>query len=205
MNSGAALHHLSFPQTHYLPDGTVVAIRPMNVADRDLLPVFFEAIPPQDRLALQENVLAPDTVDRWVADMEAGRAHPILAFHGERIVGEATLLRRLHGWTRHVGYMRCIVHPAYRRRGLGTHLIRLIIDVAAQIGLDKVVVEVLVGQRRERRMLEKLGFRKEAILKDHATDMRGNKHGVVLLSNSVIDLWRKMEDMILDAEFEVIP
>jgi len=200
-----AAHHLSFPETFHLRDGTVVTVRPMAVADRDLLPAFWESIPPSERLIAQDDMLASGALDRVVADIEAGRATPILALHDGRVVAEATLARRLHGWTRHIGYVRCVVHPDFRRRGLAAHLIRTLVDLAAQVGLDKVMGQVLVEQRGERKLLEKIGFHKEAILKDHAVDLRGHRHGVVIMSNSVIELWRKMEDMILDAEFEVIP
>jgi RimJ/RimL family protein N-acetyltransferase len=198
-------HHLSFPQILHLHDGTEATQRPMAVSDGPALRTFYEAVPAGERLMLQEDILAPGAIDRVIADMESGRVTPILAFHEDRVVAHGALARRLHGWTRRVGFVRVIVHPDYRRLGLAGFVLRTMVDLAAQVGLDKVMAEVLADQRRERRLLESLGFRKEALLKDHATDLRGHPHNVVLYSNSVLELWRKMEDMILDAEFEVIP
>jgi RimJ/RimL family protein N-acetyltransferase len=123
----------------------------------------------------------------------------------DKVVGQVTLYRRLHGWTRLVGYVLAAVRPDYRGRGIAGYLLRRIVEVAVQMGLDKLVAETLTGQRRERRILESVGFRKEAILRDHATDLRGNKHNIVLLSHNVYDMWRRMEDLILDKEFEVVP
>lgn len=198
-------HHLSFPETFAAPDGTTFVVRPMGVADRDAFKTFFEDLPPRDRLSFQEDLSTPGSTDRFVAGIETGRTLVLLAFIDDRIVAEASLHRRLHGWTRHVGYLQVMVLDAFRSKGIANLLVRRVVEIAVQIGLDKIVAEVLATQRRERKILENHGFRKEAILRDHATDLRGNKHNVILLSNNVYDLWRRMEDMIIDKEFEVIP
>ena len=53
--------------------------------------------------------------------------------------------------------------------------------------------------------MEALGFQREAVLKDHVTDLRGRPHDLVIMTNYVAELWRKMEDAILDMEFQIIP
>ena len=199
------MHYMSFPETYTAPDGTAFVVRPMAIADRDAFCRFFAGLPPRDRQFFQEDLSVPAHADRWVGGLESGGTTALLAFDGDRVVAQVSLLRRLHGWTRHVGYMQVAVLPECRGRGVAGFLVRRIVELAAQIGLDKVVAEVLSGQRRERKILEGHGFHKEAILRDHATDPEGNKHGVILLSNNVYELWRRMEDMIIDKEFEVIP
>ena len=199
------MHYMSFPETYTAPDGTAFVVRPMAIADRDAFCRFFAGLPPRDRQFFQEDLSVPAHADRWVGGIESGGTTVLLAFDGDRVVAQVSLLRRLHGWTRHVGYMQVAVLPECRGRGVAGFLVRRIVELAAQIGLDKVVAEVLSGQRRERKILEAHGFHKEAILRDHATDPEGNKHGVILLSNNVYELWRRMEDMIIDKEFEVIP
>lgn len=198
-------HHLSFPEPYVARDGSEFSIRPMGVADRDAFRHFFEQLPERDRLYFQEDLSVPGNTERWIGGIETGRASVLLALHGDRVVAQVCVLRRLHGWTRHVGYMQTLVLPEYRGRGIAGVLVRRSVDLAVQMGLDKVIAEVLTDQRRERKILEAHGFKKEAILQDHATDLAGKKHSVVILSNQVYELWRRMEDLILDKEFEVIP
>jgi ribosomal protein S18 acetylase RimI-like enzyme len=198
-------HHLTFPETFTAEDGSTLVVRPITVADCEAFCRFFEGLPARDRLFFQDDLSLPGTAERWIAGLETGRLLALLAFDGDRIVAETSIQRRLHGWTRHVGYTQVIVLPAWRGKGVASLLVRRAVEIAVQMGLDKVVGEVLASQRRERKLLEHLGFRKEAILHDHATDAHGNKHNVILLSNNVYDLWRKMEDLIIDKEFEVIP
>jgi hypothetical protein len=40
---------------------------------------------------------------------------------------------------------------------------------------------------------------------DHVTDLGGRPHDLVIMTNYVTELWRKMEDAILDVEFKVHP
>ena len=197
--------HLSFPELYTAPDGAQITVRPMAVADREAFCRFFSGLPERDRLFFQEDLSVPAHAERWVDGLESGRTHALVGLSGDRIVAQVSVMRRLFGWTRHVGYMQVAVLPEFRGRGIAGFLVRRNVELAAQMGLDKVVAEVLTEQRRERKILEAHGFHKEAILHDHATDPQGNKHSVILLSNNVYELWRRMEDMIIDKEFEVIP
>lgn len=198
-------HRLAFPETYVSPDGAEFSVRPARPDDRDAFRAFFEKLPERDRLYFQEDLTAPGALDRWANAVESGRATILVALHGDRIVAQVGVLRRLYGWTRHVGYMQTLVLPDFRGRGIATKLVRRSIELAVQNGLDKVIAEVLTDQRRERKILEAHGFKKEAILQDHATDHKGKRHNVVVLSNQVYELWRRMEDLILDKEFEIIP
>ncbi len=117
------------------------------------------------------------------------------------LVGEITLRILHHGWARHVGEIRYCLNPETAPVDLGGQLIHEIVEIAAAQGLDKLTYQVLDDQLRLRALLKNLGFTEEAVLRDHATDLTGKKHDVFIMSNYMAELWRKMEDMIMDHEF----
>ena len=80
-----------------------------------------------------------------------------------------------------------------------------LVEIASAHGLDKLTYQVLDDQVRLRSMLKNMGFVEEAVLRDHATDLAGAKHDIIIMSNYMAELWRKMEDMILDHEFPPYP
>ena len=84
-------------------------------------------------------------------------------------------------------------------------MVSRLIEHAVLKGLDKIVFQAMDTQHGAIKSMEMLGFTKEAVLKDHVTDLRGRPHNLIILTNYVAELWRKMEDTILDAEFKVIP
>ena len=78
-----------------------------------------------------------------------------------------------------------LVNPAWRRSGLGTLLAQAVFDAARDLGATKVIVEMLEEQRAGRAIFERLGFRVEGTLADHALDRLGRPHNLMILSYHV--------------------
>ena len=72
--------------------------------------------------------------------------------------------------------------------GLGGRLIRDILDIAAGLGLAKVVFE-LVAQREKEAVVaaERVGFKEVATLEDRVNDFWGNYQDLVMLEIPVTD------------------
>jgi ribosomal protein S18 acetylase RimI-like enzyme len=91
----------------------------------------------------------------------------------------------LHGWSSHVGEVRLVVHPAARGRGLGRGLARQAVHDAVELGLAKLVVEVIADQAEVVAMFVALGFDAEALLADHVRDRNGEIRDLLVLANDV--------------------
>jgi L-amino acid N-acyltransferase YncA len=122
----------------------------------------------------------------------------LIALHGNKVAGEASLYRALHGWTAHVGEIRISVAPALRRSGLGSVLARDLVKLAIGLGVEKMIVQMVESQLSARRLFEKLGFRQEAVLRAHVKDIHGIKRDLVIASNDVSHLWEAMEALVSD-------
>ncbi len=193
------------PHRIFLADDTDVFIRFFTDTDSDLLFDFYRHLPEEDRLTLKDDVTNRKIFGELVERIHRGLATMIVAFHEGKIVGESTLHRHLHGWTRHVGELRAVILRDYSGLGLTRALLKAQIEVANAKGLEKVVFRILDNQKDSKKALEEVGFVQEAVLSRHAMDLHGNLHDIIIMSNFVADLWRKMEDLIRDSEFEVIP
>jgi RimJ/RimL family protein N-acetyltransferase len=188
-----------FPKQVQLQDGTAVTLRPMVRDDRDALLDFFRRLSPEDRQFLKDDVTRPEIIEGWIRDLNYERVLPVLAIHEGRVVGDATLHRQLHGWMRHVGEIRVVTDPFFRRRGLATVLAREIFYLALQAGLDKMVAEMAADQLAALKVFAKLGFQQETRLADHIIDLHGRKHDLVVLTTDIPALMAKMQETFFRA------
>ena len=172
----------AYPKTIMLRDRTEAIIRPLAEADKTALLNFFQRIPEEERYYLKENVTAPAVIQEWTSNIDCQRVFPIVALHEDEIIADATLHLRRARARQHIGEIRVVVEPGYREVGLGGRLIRELLDVAAGLGLHKVVFE-LVADQEEPAILAagSAGFREVAVLKEHVRDMWGNFQDLVLM------------------------
>jgi RimJ/RimL family protein N-acetyltransferase len=180
-----------YPKNLTLKDGTQLLLRPMEKGDEAALLAFFQGLPESDRFYLRDDVTDPAVVKGWADNIDYDRVLPVLAFLGDKIVGDATLHRNPHSWMRHVGEIRLVVSPDFREKGLARVMAAEIFQNAVTSGLDKLLAEMTTEQDGARRVFARLGFREEAILKDQVLDADGNKHDLLIMSNDVTRLWQQ--------------
>lgn len=177
-----------------------VEFRPATASDEEALVKFFSTIPEGDRLFLKEDVNDPAVIKRWMSNIDLDRIFPLLALHKGEVVGDGTLHRNPFGWSRHVGEIRAVVSPQWQHKGVGKALVHELVARAVDVGLEILEAHVLEGQHGAQRAFEGLGFHSETILKGRAKDQNGQKRNVLVMTNDVNELWRRMEDIIMDLE-----
>jgi ribosomal protein S18 acetylase RimI-like enzyme len=162
-------------------------IRPIEAGDERALSQFFERIPESDRTFFKEDVGDPRVLEDWVQP-GTGR---IIAVDDGAIVGALAVVR-LVGWSSHVGEVRLVVDPDQRGRGIGRLLARQAVLEAVDMGLGKLVVEVISDQAPLIAMFRGLGFEPEALLTDHVRDRSGQMRDLIVLANSVDEQFAAM-------------
>ena len=162
-------------------------IRRIEPGDRAALERFLEEIPDADRTFLKEDVADPDVVAAWVLPGDARS----IAVEGGDVVGYVAVIA-LHGWSSHVGEVRIVVDPDHRGRGVGQALARHAVLEALELGVAKLVVEVIADQEALIAMFVALGFEPEALLIDHVRDRSGELRDLLVLAHSVQDQWASM-------------
>src|SRR5580700_1046346 len=149
-------------------------IRPTETGDRPALSRFFDRIPESDRTFLKEDVGDPRVIEDWV---RPGTGRTVAMQDGE--------VARLVGWSSHVGEVRLVVDPDHRGQGIGRRLAQRALLDAVEMGLKKLVVEVIADQGALIAMFRGLGFEPEALLTDHVRDRSGHTRDLIVLANSV--------------------
>ena len=162
-------------------------IRPIEAGDSPALSGFFERIPESDRTFLKEDVGDPRVLEDWVQP-DTGRT---IAVDDGQVVGALAVVP-LHGWSSHVGEVRLVVDPDHRGRGIGRRLARQAVLDAVDLGLAKLVVEVISDQGALIAMFRGLGFEPEALLTDHVRDRSGQTRDLIVLANSVDEQFAAM-------------
>jgi RimJ/RimL family protein N-acetyltransferase len=167
-----------------LRDGRSVTIRPLSEDDYAALLAFGDALPQDDLLYLENDFQNPDIIRRLVNASSAENWRQVVAVAQGAIVGY-TAVRRLTGWSTHVADIHLTVSDGWRRSGLGTAMAQAIFDAARDLGVNKVIVEMLERQNAGRAIFERLGFRVEGTLSQHARDRHGQQHNLLILSYHV--------------------
>lgn len=164
-----------------LSDGRTVVLRETVRDDFEMSIAFFRRLPEKERLYLRRDVTKRQIIEERYDEMEKGLSLGIVAVAGERIVGDGLLYSVPYGWSRAAGELRLVIDTEYRGCGLGTIMAREIFILAVKKDLRKLECCVMETQQGQKRMLEKLGFVEEGVLKEFATDLRGRPHDLILM------------------------
>ena len=178
-----SFHLLSaFPKNIILADGTTITVRSLIPQDRAAVGEFFERVPEDDRAFLKEDLLNRYEVEVWLDEIDIDRETVIIAVHGNQIVGTAVLQRQRNGWSRHVGEIRIVADPTFRRRGLGHALADTVMELAQKAGLEKLLAEMISDRPEPIRVFKRLGFRTEATFNDQVKDRHNNTHDLLVMA-----------------------
>jgi len=173
----------TFPKNISLRDGTAVTLRSLIPQDRAEVGEFFEHVPEEDRAFLKEDLLNRYEVEVWLDQIDLDRETVIVALAGQRIIGTAVLQRQRHGWSRHVGEIRIVADPTFRRLGLGHALADAVMDLAQHTGLEKLLAEMVSDRPEPIRVFKQLGFKTEATFNDQVKDRHGNTHDLLVMAH----------------------
>jgi RimJ/RimL family protein N-acetyltransferase len=171
------------PQT-LLRDGRTVLIRPLDEGDYAALFTFGAALPQDDLLYLENDFQNPDIIRRLVNAAAAENWRQVVALADGALVGYSAV-RRLSGWSSHVADIHLTVGDGWRRSGLGTAMAQAIFDAARDLGVSKVIVEMMERQSAGREIFERLGFRVEGTLSQHVRDRHGQPQNLLILAYHV--------------------
>ncbi len=172
----------NYPKEVVLQDGLKLILRPMTKYDDDGLYRFFVSLAEYDRKHLRNDTQNRVLIEKWCRELNYDKVLPILAEKDKKIIGNATLHRQIHGWSKHIGEIRMTIAPQYQQKGLGSLLVNEIADLAQQVGLEKVMAWVVTSRNYVIRLFEQNNFIPVATLKNYVKSIHdGSYQDVVIL------------------------
>jgi RimJ/RimL family protein N-acetyltransferase len=182
----------NYPREVPLKDG-LVTLRHLAASDREAALAFARALPAHDLLFLRRDISRPEVIDLWLEGIARGRVTSVLAERGGVVQGYATVDRGELSWSPHVAELRVLVAAPMRGNGLGRVLTQEAFALALGLGIEKIIAQMTVDQKGARAVFEGMGFRPEALLRDHVKDRDGRKYDLLILSHDVAKFQAQME------------
>ena len=185
-----------------LKNGAEVQVRPLKDDDIERSFAFFQELPEEDRIYLRGDVTRREVVEKRIRDMNLGKVRRIVATDGDRIVADGAMELANHGWAEHVGELRLIVSREYQRRGLGTLMARELYGIAAREKVEEIIVRLMRPQKAVHQLFHRRGFTEETVVPDMVKDTHGQKQDLIFMRCSLRDLWKVLEEYLLDSDWE---
>jgi len=182
------------PRVVKLRNGDEVILRTLRKGDRQLVIDFFKNLTKQDRLFLRHDVTELERIDARLEKIDYDRLIPIIAEKDGKIIADAELEQSVHGWRRHIGEIRVVVATNFQRLGLGELMVRELLQIAAEKGLEKIEAKMMEQQEGALGVMTRLGFEKVAEIPDYAKDLDGKRHNMYIMLYDLSEIQHRMQD-----------
>lgn len=178
-----SLQELDFPpKRSVLINGDMVVFKLLQKSDGEALKAFFSQVPDSEVETLRDDVKHPDTVARWVANLDYRRVMPLVSWDEsqESVVGVSSL-HLMQGVYRHIADVRIFVGKGYRRLGLGSAMIKELIEIGNKLGLYFLRAEILTENQLAVKAFRQLGFEAKCNLEDGFMSLNSSRTRDVML------------------------
>ncbi len=163
-----------------LNNGKRVLVRPLLAEDQKRLYDLFAEASDDDTRFLKDEVKKPETVERWIANLDYERVMPLVAYCDDRLVGDVALYRGTKT-VRHVGEIRIFLSADFRGVGLGSKMLQEIFEIGKKINLQFLKAEVILDHVKVVKAFRRLGFDLRCTLDDYFLRRDGVTYDVALM------------------------
>ncbi len=160
-------------------------IRRMAESDSAALLAYAQSLPRHDIVYMRRNISTEVGIEKWFRALANGLIFSFAAVQDDKIVGYSSINLTGLDWSSHIADLRVSVSPDARQSGLGRVLVREAFRLAVTLGIEIVRASMTPDQKGARALFEELGFRNEAIMKDHVKDLDGEYHDLLVMAVNV--------------------
>ena len=187
-----------YPKDIKIKNGNHVVLDKLSDEHLENLVEFFQLLPAEDRMYLRFDVANRDNILRRFGTLNYDHIFPLVAIHQNKIIAQGNVSRAEFGWKRNLGEIRIVVAKDFQRMGLCTILTRELFLYALSSNFYKIQAEIMESQGSAFAAFERMGFKKEAVLRKHVTDIDENRNNLIIMSLDIQDMWYLLEDYLSD-------
>jgi len=141
-----------------LKDGRTVVFNELKEQDLPKMMEVYNSVIEEDVYFPRNDGLRDlEEARQWYQDHCKAGLFYLAARVNNEFVGGATIEPR-RGKSYHVAYFGIYLQPQFRNMGIGTHLIKAIIEIARGKGLEMIELSVFSSNRRALELYQKFGF-----------------------------------------------
>ncbi len=181
-----------FKKEFRLKDNTPIVVRTLSKSDENSLATFFSEIPDHEKWFLRDDISDPVALSRWFSRLNYNILLPVVAINllDDRIVGSIQLHRPEAECLRHIGHVRIMVHPDYRRKSLGPLMLESLIQFSMDLGVEKLAAE-LVSEVQDAaiKAATKLDFGHQARMRGYVKGRDGQTHDLIIMVKTLQGAW----------------
>ena len=181
--------------------GEDIELALLDDIDLTVAKTFADQFSDYDLLSMNRDIQQPGVLKAWASAIAKGNIVSVGARRRGEILGTTAVVLDRNSWSAHVGEMRILVRPDARDMGLGRALIQESFLIGIDLGLEKLTVRMTLDQEAAIAVFEEMGFKTEALLKDHVKDKAGNSYDLLMLSHDVQAVNSKMQAYGMDEAF----
>lgn len=156
MKTGKFLHRFT------AKDGREVILRTPKWEDLEELLELINSLVEEDAEILIDIKLSRDEEAGWLSrtlvQLEKGNKLHIVAEVDGKVIASSGINKRRYGCEKHVGDLGIIIKSGYRDLGVGTEMMKTLIDQARIMGIKILAFDVYATNKREIHVYEKVGF-----------------------------------------------
>jgi ribosomal protein S18 acetylase RimI-like enzyme len=173
------------PHNELKADGRTIRLRYTAPGDAEGVLAFAKSLPAHDLLFLNRDIRNLKVIDAWLEQIGQGLIRSLVAVEGDTVVGCNAMVRDELSWSPHVADIRILVSEDCRGLGLGRLLALHTLHRARVDGVRKLTVRMTPDQGGALKLFEEMGFRPEALLRDHVRDADGETHDLAVMALDV--------------------
>ncbi|MEM3759649.1 MAG: GNAT family protein [Candidatus Bathyarchaeia archaeon] len=148
-------------------DGRRVVLRTPKWEDLDdLLELINSLVEESAEIIRNEKVSREEEIDwlsKTLASLEKGEVFFLVAEVDGKVIASSDI-HPLKGFERHVGVLGIIIKNRFRNIGVGTEMMKTLIEQAYKMGLKVLTLTVFATNRRAIHVYEKVGFVQTGII-----------------------------------------